>query len=168
MRAIANTTGQSVGPRHAGRRWLCLLLVLSLWRGPVPWCHVHVDAAEFPCAAPTLAWHLQCLHRGTDASATTDWHWHFVMPADMDGDGREDGERGELLVSAPGGNGDGRSVSLRHSPVDAPLEGMLIPGCGTPPAILGVPSETGRDGPSEPRQFRSGPAVRLLAGVALC
>lgn len=62
------------------------LLVLMLWSGPVPVGHSHADYAS-RVSGNQMAAHLQHCHGGFACSESwpTDWHWHWVSPADCYG-----------------------------------------------------------------------------------
>jgi hypothetical protein len=146
------------------------LLVVSLWRGPVPVCHLHASAADpADVAGPSLAAHLQSFHAvAGERDLPMEWHWHLMLPGDLDGDGDQDTE----LVNVR----DGALLSLSSGSAD-------LVGGGSPWAmwLLGhalaevdpcqelsttIEHLRTRDGLSS--QFHAGVEVRLLACVALC
>ena len=51
-----------------------LLLVASLWQGPICWGHEHT------CEGMDLAAHLARFHRAETDAMTRGWHWHLSMP----------------------------------------------------------------------------------------
>ena len=59
------------------------LLVLMFWPAPIPVGHDHGDLTS-QVSDQQLTWHLQCHHGGfaNSDSWPTDWHWHWVFPAD--------------------------------------------------------------------------------------
>lgn len=69
-----------------------LLLVVSLWEGPVLWGHTHTNAT------PGLAFHIGRLHSGDPAAMNMDWHWHLSVP---DRNGDEQSERKLPTQSQP-------------------------------------------------------------------
>ncbi len=58
------------------------LFVLMLWPAPVPVGHSHAGYAS-QVSSQQMALHLQCCHGGVACSDSwpTDWHWHWVFPA---------------------------------------------------------------------------------------
>lgn len=60
---------------------LRLLLVLSLWDGPVVWGHSHATAMS---RTESLAAHIAAHHACEGNAAHLGWHWHFSIP-DADG-----------------------------------------------------------------------------------
>jgi len=79
-----------------------LLLLFSVWQGPLPWFHCHGALAE---AGENQAWliqHLQTHHRSVplDAKISFGWHFHVDLPmSDSDG-GDQDARKSCLAVSA--------------------------------------------------------------------
>lgn len=51
-----------------------LLLVASLWRGPVLWAHEHSAACE------DLTTHLSIFHADEPEAWNLGWHWHLSVP----------------------------------------------------------------------------------------
>ncbi|MCA9054623.1 MAG: hypothetical protein KDA75_12350 [Planctomycetaceae bacterium] len=168
MPSVSQTSGTDA-TRRQRRRVLCLLLAICLWRGPVPLCHLHADSAETSdLAGPSLAWHLQWFHGGAFApSESLGWHWHFVVPGDSDGDGQRDAESAEVLS----GSQSASKLSNAHS---LQMLSDLLALAVDSSACLNVTNVAGDSGRPRPRavddppQYRCGPDVRLLAGVALC
>lgn len=56
---------------------LRLLLVLSLWDGPVVWGHSHATAMS---RTESLAAHIAVHHACEGNAAHLGWHWHFSIP----------------------------------------------------------------------------------------
>lgn len=48
--------------------------IASLWQAPIPWLHLHADAAQ---RSDALVTHLDAYHRCAPFSA--EWHLHFVL-----------------------------------------------------------------------------------------
>ena len=70
---------------RTAHQFLCLLLCVCTWRGPVPVLHNH---ASLPDAAHQLQHSLTCHDAAIDFSAeniSTDWHWHFALWSDIGG-----------------------------------------------------------------------------------
>ncbi len=57
-----------------------LLLLASLWEGPVLWGHTHNSAT------PGLSAHLARLHQGQLAAMNIGWHWHLSLPESGQGE----------------------------------------------------------------------------------
>lgn len=79
-----------------------LLLVVSLWRGPVLWAHEHSAACE------DLSRHLSVFHADNPEAWNLGWHWHLCLPESRGPLAPEDkvpfGDPGDslpALVSAP-------------------------------------------------------------------
>lgn len=154
------------------QRWsLMLLLMAASWRGPIPWCHSHGDHEESGTLSPTLAWHLQWLHQGgKDGVNKSGCHWHFVMPSDMDGDGRSGCDPNQTASMQAEVNGDGRALTGSSWPSQTWLASFhtmtAATGCGeTRPADL--PNAV-RHGSDDTPRFRAGGDVRLWACVVMC
>ncbi|TWT75074.1 hypothetical protein CA85_03620 [Allorhodopirellula solitaria] len=60
-----------------------VLLVLMAWPAPIPVGHRHSDYSS-RVSDTQLAWHLHCYHGGCAEAGdrSSDWHWHWVYPAD--------------------------------------------------------------------------------------
>lgn len=174
----SKTSGMLHSPRHHRLLSTCrrlrrvavsVLLLASLWRGPLPWCHSHSEPETAADASAGLAWHVQWLHVSADnGSVVAGWHWHFVLPTDVDGDGRQDGESGAWATVNCPVSCDGRILSERVTcGSDCPLD--LMWDCPSLDTVVVASSASGRGEPPESvRQFRNGVDVRLLAGVNLC
>ncbi|MFV0443991.1 MAG: hypothetical protein ACK5Q5_10515 [Planctomycetaceae bacterium] len=150
------------------RVWVTVLLLVSLWRGPLPWCHNHAAPESAAHDSAELAWHVRWLHHAAAIeNVDSGWHWHFVLPNDIDGDGRQDGEFCECLLTSSSVNGDGKH--LGQSSGDSPeFIGYLLTSLKVDvDPMISSPSYRGFR-PDSGRTFRSGPDVRLLASVTLC
>lgn len=76
-----------------GRVVFRLLLVVSLWEGPVVWGHSHRVAMMGPA---NLTSHIASYHECDTAAADLGWHWHFSIPA-TDGDSSGSGQSSHRL-----------------------------------------------------------------------
>lgn len=69
--------------RDRSRWWIvCAVLAVSLWRGPVPWIHVHETLAPEGVIETLLAWHLQHFHPA--GQKAYGWHVHWTLPWEID------------------------------------------------------------------------------------
>jgi hypothetical protein len=61
---------------RAGSLVMRLLLMATLWEGPVPWGHSHAHSTD----DRHLAEHLARFHPHDHHAADWGWHWHFSYP----------------------------------------------------------------------------------------
>jgi hypothetical protein len=144
---------------------LCVLLIASLWRGPVPLCHVHATAGASD--EQLLSGHLQWFHqRGCSSDCPAlGWHWHFVPASDIDGDGESDDETEARLSST--GTAVSRDDGITDGVPEVELTAWRI--CEPHGTLLGSNSRVAQSANrSAPVWFRTGLEVRLLACVNLC
>ena len=74
--------------RRPGRAksWaVCGVLIVSLWRAPVPWIHSHESLKAQGLPEASLIRHLHHLHHGADGSEAESlgWHIHLTWPWEM-------------------------------------------------------------------------------------
>lgn len=163
---------------HLLRKAVYCVVMLTLWRGPIPWCHIHAceghtgdgcipHREQTPESVPTgLAEHLDRYHHGRlMRDLPHGWHWHYVIPGDSDGDGVADHDATDLLsprtlqslTTCEGPGGDW------HTPIADLLSGTCTS------SLLGPPAPSPLTAPGGAvTAFRTGPDVRLLAGVMQC
>jgi len=60
---------------------VCAALVVSLWRGPLPWIHTHEAASRHSEDEVSFARHLRQFH--PHEAAHEGWHVHFSYPWDV-------------------------------------------------------------------------------------
>lgn len=72
---------------------LRLLLVISLWQGPIIWGHKHHGSGE------ELANHIVRFHGQELTPREMGWHWHCSMPADLFSKSTSDTNRDSLPLS---------------------------------------------------------------------
>lgn len=65
------------------RAWMCCLLCVCTWRGPIPIVHEHsLDLAALG-GNSSLALHAFQFHADELGHGESDWHVHFVMPREL-------------------------------------------------------------------------------------
>lgn len=156
------------------RNLVYCVVMFTLWRGPIPWCHIHAcdrqDCGQQPVdSVPTgLADHLNRYHHGRlIRDLPHGWHWHYVLPGDSDGDGVAEHDATDLLnprASFPAASSCDRSGDDWDAPIAPLLIGAVAAELLCPPAPPRLTAEPG----GAAKAFRSGLDVRLLAGVILC
>jgi hypothetical protein len=67
--------------RPRKRSWIvCAVLMVSLWRAPVPWIHSHETLEAQGLSEQALAWHVQHLHPQEAEHSIFGWHVHLSLP----------------------------------------------------------------------------------------
>lgn len=107
------------------RTVLLVSVSVSLWQAPVPWLHHHRHDEE-ALAEPQLALHLLSMHKVAN-HCPDNWHWHFVMLADI--------IRGSGLP-VPAGEGDAPVLPKEHVVPDKCLTSDVSADCAAPLVVL--------------------------------
>ncbi len=71
------------GPGRRRSTIVCAALVLSLWRGPVPWIHSHETLEAQGEPESSLAWHIAHFHQPIHDHELFGWHVHLTCPWDV-------------------------------------------------------------------------------------
>lgn len=125
-----------------------LLLVVSLWDGPVLWGHVHAVGAG------DLMTHLQQFHLHDPEPFGLGWHWHLSLP--------EDGKPG-----SPGDSGKNRAhpPRLLTKPLQCGVDSLSASsGASEPATVLRLETLA----PSRCRAFSRLPSINNSPQLLLC
>ena len=166
MFALWRNTRQSLKTafRAGSRIVLFVCVCISVWRGPIPWFHRHVNlgtADAIRLAAHRTAWH-------AEESESEDWHLHFVLLDDiLRGEGcpvpptEEEDQSQDLFAHT--------MALVEHAPLSrlawlAAFSEHIVPAVA-PPLAKASPPHTNH---SPPRQFLSDFAISRGLESLLC
>jgi len=106
------------------RQVFCLLLTVSLWRGPMPVLHDHADLAQGTAFSRHLLQYHDTAAAARAGVQTCQSHWHFAPLRDVLDPNAPPQKSGDDDISAfrPGStSGRGTGVETGWPPVDQPL-----------------------------------------------
>lgn len=97
-----------------------LLMVVSLWQGPIAWGHQHAPDSE------GIADHIARFHAGEADAFCLGWHWHVSLPGTGEPTSNDQGAP-EQLPTNPVVIGSAVSVGCGPLSPDALVEAGLTP-----------------------------------------